>query len=80
MYLYLGGDKSVALRELIGIFDLDAVTVSGHSRDFLRQAQQRGRVHDAGGGLDLPKSFALTDKGVALSPLNSITLQKRVEA
>ena len=80
MYLYLGGDRAVALRELVGIFDLDTVTVSGHSREFLRQAQLRGRVHDAGGGQDLPKSFVLTDKGVALSPLNSVTLQKRTEA
>jgi len=80
MYLYLGGDRAVALRELIGIFDLDTVTVSGHSRDFLRQAQRQGQVHDAGGGHDLPKSFVLTEKGVVLSPLNSVTLQKRVEA
>jgi len=80
MYLYLGGDRAIALRELIGIFDLDTVTVSKHSRDFLAQAQKQGRVHDAGGGLGLPKSFVLTDQGVCLSPLNSATLQKRVDS
>ena len=79
MYLYLGGDRAVALRELIGIFDLDTVTVSKHSREFLRQAQQQDRVRDAGGGFDLPKSFVLTGKEIYLSPLNSITLQKRID-
>ena len=78
MYLYLGGDIAVALRGLVGIFDLDTVTVSKHSRDFLRRAQRDGRVRDAGGGRDLPKSFVLTDRGVVLSPLGSVTLQKRV--
>jgi len=78
MYLYLGGDIAVPLRALVGIFDLDTVTVSRHSRDFLRRAQQDGRVRDTGGGRDLPKSFVLTDKGVVLSPLGSATLQKRI--
>jgi hypothetical protein len=75
-YLPLSNTKAIALRGLIGIFDLDTVTVSRHSRDFLSKAQQRGQVHDAGG--DLPKSFALTDGGVWLSPLNSATLHKRL--
>ena len=79
MYLYLGGSTAVALRELIGIFDLDTTTVQKQSREFLKLAQQAGRVHDAGGGHDLPKSFVLTTKGVFLSPLNSATLQMRVK-
>lgn len=77
MYLYVGGDTAAALRGLVGIFDLDAATISKHSRDFLRESQRRGLVHDAGGGQDLPKSFVVTDKGVFLSPLNSSTLQAR---
>ena len=79
MYLYLGGDRAIALRGLIGIFDLDTVTVQKHSRDFLAQAQQQGLVHDAGSTLGLlPKSFVLTEDEVCLSPLNSTTLQKRL--
>ena len=77
MYLYLGGDRAVAWRDLVGIFDLDTVTVQKHSRDFLARAQQQGQVHDTG-TLDLPKSFVLTDGGIYLSPLNSTTLQKRL--
>jgi len=78
MYLYLGGDKAVAHRDLIGIFDLDTTTVQKHSRDFLAQAQKQDLVHNAGNDLDLPKSFVLTNGGVCLSPHNSQTLQKRL--
>jgi len=77
MYLYLGGDTALPLRNLVGIFDLDTVTVQKSSRDFLRHAQRAQRVHDAGGGAELPKSFVLAEKGVILSPLASGTLQKR---
>jgi len=77
MYLYLGGDTALPLRSLIGIFDLDTVTVQKSSRDFLRQAQRDGRVHDVCAGAELPKSFVLADRGVLLSPLGSGTLQKR---
>ncbi|MDR2688012.1 MAG: DUF370 domain-containing protein [Oscillospiraceae bacterium] len=76
MYLALGG-AVVRQRDILGIFDLDAVTVSHITRDFLRAAQERGQVRDAGGGYDLPKSFVLMDGGLWLSPLNSATLQKR---
>jgi len=77
MYLHLGGGAVVRQRDILGIFDLDAATVSHVTRDFLRSAQQRAQVRDAGGGWDLPKSFVLTGEGVWLSPLNSAILKKR---
>ncbi|MCL2532253.1 MAG: DUF370 domain-containing protein [Oscillospiraceae bacterium] len=75
MYLYLGGDKALRNNEILGIFDLDTVTVQAHSRAFLAQAQRKGIVHDAGG--DLPRAFVLADDGVWLAPVNTATLQKR---
>ncbi|MCL2195308.1 MAG: DUF370 domain-containing protein [Oscillospiraceae bacterium] len=76
MYLYLGGDKALRTATILGIFDLDTVTVQAHSRAFLAQAQQQGCVHDAGG--DLPRAFVLADEGIWLAPVNTVTLQKRV--
>jgi len=76
MYLNLGA-AILPHEDILGIFDLDAVTLSHISRDFLREAQQQDRVRDTGGGYDLPKSFVLTGDEVLLSPLSSATLQKR---
>ena len=42
MYLYLGQDKVVRYREIIGIFDLDNTTVSKITREMLRKAEQNG--------------------------------------
>jgi len=43
---------------VVGIFDLDTATVSRHTRDFLRRAQEGGCVVAA--GEDLPQSFIVT--------------------
>jgi len=75
MYLYLGGEKAIHTREILGIFDLDTVTVQAHSRAFLAQAQRQNQVHVAGG--DLPRAFVLANDGVWLAPVNTATLQKR---
>jgi len=40
---------------IVGIFDLDTATVSGHTRDFLRRAQEAGAVIAV--GEELPQSF-----------------------
>jgi hypothetical protein len=71
------GNHVLRRRVIVGIFDLDTVTVQKSSRAFLRRAQAQGQVRDGGEG-DLPKSFVLTQAGeVVLSPLASATLQKR---
>ena len=76
--MYLNLSSTILPHEdILGIFDLDAVTLSHISRDFLREAQLQNRVRDTGGGYDLPKSFVLTGSTVWLSPLSSATLQKR---
>jgi hypothetical protein len=83
MYLHLGCDAVILQNDVVGIFDLDATTVSARTRDYLRGAQERGEVLDVGG--DLPKSFVLIQHPasrqnlVYLSPLGTGTLQKRCQ-
>jgi len=43
---------------IVGIFDLDTATVSGHTREYLRRAQEAGAV--AAVGDDLPQSFIVS--------------------
>jgi len=47
-------EKSVRLRDVIGVFDLDTATVSGISKNFLSNAEKNGEVE---GTDSLPKSF-----------------------
>lgn len=55
MYLHLGQDTVVNTEQLAGVFDLDNTTVSKHTRAYLAQAQQQGRVVNV--SAELPKSL-----------------------
>jgi hypothetical protein len=80
MYLHLGQDTVVTFEEIIGIFDLDTSTVSKITRDYLRRAEQAGKVVNV--SAELPKSFTVCKdaKGkitVYISQISSATLLKR---
>ena len=79
MYIHLGNEIVVRDDEIIGIFDLDATTVSKHSRRFLEIAEKQSRVINV--SYELPKSFIVTSKNgetkVYISQISSQTLQKR---
>ena len=80
MYLHLGQDTVVTFDEIIGIFDLDTSTVSKITRDYLKRAEQAGKVVNV--STELPKSFTVCkdEKGniiVYISQISSSTLLKR---
>ena len=59
MYLFLGQETVVPLREIVGIFDMENTTVSKSTRDFLTEAEQQGEVVTVSD--ELPKSFVVCD-------------------
>ena len=60
MILHIGNGKTVRKREIIGIFDLDNVTVRATGKKFISRAAKEGRVEYA--DEDIPRSFILIDK------------------
>ena len=83
MYITLGTEV-FSDRDVVGIFDMDATTVSVRTRDFLRRAQQEGRVVDT--SFELPKAFVVAaprgartrDKErVYITQYNTVTISKR---
>ncbi len=83
MYLHLGQDVVVPMREIVGIFDMENTTVSKNTRLLLNEAQREGRVITVGD--DLPKSFIVCQSGdrpptVYVSQISCATLLKRAEA
>ena len=57
MYLHLGQDTVVRMRDVIGIFDLDTATISRATRNYLARATREGEVINV--TYDLPKSFVV---------------------
>lgn len=82
MFLHLGGDTVVPLREVVGIFDMDFTTVGRSTRGFLADAEKGGRVVNVTG--DLPRSFVVCADGqgnetVYICQLAPATLRRRAE-
>lgn len=82
MYLHLGNETVVSFDDIIGIFDLDTVTVSKITRDFLKEAQKNGDIVNV--SYELPKSFIIcrdnkrkSKQTVYISQISSATLLKR---
>jgi len=81
MYLHLGRDVEVPFSEIVGIFDLDTVSVSKRTRSFLSSAEKKKQVVNVSD--DIPKSCVICSAGgktrVYISQISSATLKKRAE-
>ena len=82
MYLYLGQETVVPMREIVGIFDIDNTTISKNTRDFLAEAEHNGQVVTVSN--ELPKSFVVcrsktNGTTVYISQISCATLLKRAK-
>lgn len=79
MYLHLGQETVVRLRDIIGIFDIETSSVGRETRWFLSRAEKNMLVTNVSN--DLPKSFVLcNDNGVTrvyISQISTATLKRR---
>ncbi len=82
MYLHVGNNRNVRIRQIVGIFDADTATVSAVTKKYLSAADALGAVDFA--SEEIPKSFVLykTAAGkyrVCFSQLSASSLCGRVE-
>ena len=61
VFLHVGNNKNIRIRDVVGIFDMDNATVSSVTRKYLSHKQKSLSVESA--AEDIPKSFILADKG-----------------
>jgi hypothetical protein len=74
MFLHLGADMVVPLRDVISITDLKSAR-SGINKDFIKKMRDEKKVFDV--SENDPKSFIITTNKVYLSAISSLTLKKR---
>jgi hypothetical protein len=83
MYLHVGNNQNVRIRDIVGIFDADTATVSAVTKKYLSDADGNGFVSFA--SEEIPKSFVLyRDRReqaykICFSQLSSAALCGRVE-
>ena len=81
MFLHVGNNKNIRIKNVIGIFDMDNTTVSAVTRKYLTGKQKEGLVESA--MEEIPKSFVLyLDDGeykICFSQLSTTSLMGRME-
>ena len=75
MYLYLGSDVVVDDSEILGIFDIEKVTVDRYMKDYLSFWQKKGQIYYV--SLYMPKSIIVAKDTVYISNVSCDTLKKR---
>ncbi|WP_315114623.1 extracellular matrix regulator RemB [Clostridium intestinale] len=81
MFLHLGENVVVPIKDVIGIFDLQNTMYSSDTSQFLRLAEEDGFVQRI--TKEKPKSFVIAEVNkkskIYLSPISSSTLTKRTD-
>lgn len=81
MFLHLGENVVVPIKDVIGIFDLQSTKYSSDTNQFLRLAEEDGFVERI--TKENPKSFVIAEvdkkSKIYLSPISSTTLTKRID-
>ena len=75
MYLHLGSDISVNIDELVGIFDIERITVDKYMKEYLTYCQKHGKIYYV--SLDMPKSIVVCLDTVYITNVSCLTLKKR---
>ncbi|MDD3840072.1 MAG: DUF370 domain-containing protein [Clostridia bacterium] len=80
MFIHIGGDTAIRVKDIIGIFDINCKDISNSTKEFLNITKEEGFVRKI---TDFKtKSFILTEHNenivVYMSPISSVTLLKRV--
>lgn len=82
MFLHLGENVVVPLKDVIGIYDIETSMYSSDTSQFLRMAEEDGFVERI--TKEKPKSFIIAEVNkkskIYMSPISSSTLIKRSES
>lgn len=76
MFLHLGADTVIPLRNVIAILDLK-ITGSAITEQYIKNVKSMNKVIDISD--NSAKSFVVTDQNIYLSAISSQTLKKRAD-
>ena len=81
MYLHVGNNRNIRIKNIIGIFDMDNSTISTVTRKYLNHKQKELMIESI--SQEIPKSFVLYRENgeyrVCFSPLSVSALKGRIE-
>lgn len=80
MFLHLGNDVIINIKNLVGIFDIEKSSISKFTKEYLNNAEKMKRIVNV--SYELPKSFIVCldenfNETVYISQISPATLRKR---
>jgi len=75
LFIHLGGEKVISVKELIAIFDISIEQTSKISKTFAAFYKKQNKVEKI--GEEETKSLVVTTEQIYYSPISSATLKKR---
>ena len=84
MYLHIGNQETVRVRDLVAFFDFDSMTVASISRRFLSACEKKKMIADCTGG-EIPRSVLLVSDAktketrILFSLLSTAALRARLD-
>lgn len=82
MFLHMGNESIVFLKDIIAVMDFETTTLSQITREFLKEAEEEGFVINV--SEELPKSFIVAEvdgrSRIFISNIATATLLKRMNA
>ncbi|UMZ75192.1 extracellular matrix regulator RemB [Natranaerofaba carboxydovora] len=76
MFLHIGEDIVIPLKDIVGIFDIK-IRENNSTKEFLQIASEEGFIKEK--NEEEEKSFILTSENVYYSSISSATLRKRLD-
>ena len=75
MFIHIGGDTVVSMKDVISIIDYQSVKNSKITRKFIEDERKEKRLFDY--QAEEIKSYIITKDAIYCSPISSLTLKKR---
>ncbi|MGF7186433.1 hypothetical protein GGQ84_002535 [Desulfitispora alkaliphila] len=76
MFLHIGGDVAVPIKQIIAIVNVETGLKRGATQEYFQIAEEEGFLERTTQNEKI-KSYVITDEKVFLSPISSFTLLKR---
>lgn len=77
MFLHIGGDTVVSIKEVIAIIDHQSVKTSKITKKFLEDERKKTIIVDT--NHEETKSYVITQNAIYCSPISSLTLKRRAQ-
>ncbi|WP_139492512.1 extracellular matrix regulator RemB [Brevibacillus dissolubilis] len=77
MFIHIGGDTVVSMKDVITIVDHQSVKNSKVSRKFIEDERKVKQLVDT--SMEETKSYIITKEVIFCSPISSLTLKKRAQ-